>query len=276
MSTQENNNTNGEKKEEKKMWGTLPEGAKMEWDTVSLPLFSQEVIINSAALANAISKEMRNTFSDYKGCNLFYDKIGVYVEFYFGRNANAANNPNMVSSVVSKYSEKIDRKDIAAIKQRELDIMSGRLFMLNDETKLLLSEFYNNDKLTPDSNEWYKYVKVEIMPATVGYGNPFNNVQNGNLAENVELVVTGMNINKVVNKLLGSKFHSSTEIDDDGEAVNIYTTACRIVSLHSYNTDGTFNISIKTFDAESIYKTHAEIVMRNGGTANSSYARIMY
>ena len=273
--TQQNNNTKEEKKEEK-MWGSLSDNAKMDWDPIKVPLQSQTQYLNSSVACGWISIKMRETFSDYMGCNL---KIGqgnmLYLEMYFGRNSNNSKTNNLLPSIISVHDKKIEVNDIVAMKLRQKALMNNNIFSLNDETKLLLGEFIGGIK--PDSKEWKKYIRVENTSSMMNVPNNYMAIKSGRIAENVEIVVTIPNIRYIFNKLLGYKFTIGTELDDNGNPYNVNSTAFRDIKILEFNKDGTFTMKIETFDHDNVASAYSERQIRNGfGIPNSTYSRVMY
>lgn len=202
--------------------------------------------INSRDLAILIRETLQTSFHDLIGCFVGFNG-DFYVTLFFENNEVPVPEGKIKNLVNLTTGEGIDRNNIFMTQQLINRKYSGRTFDLNDDTKIMLSEFmYGGKKANPikDKAKWEALVKEQKMPA--------GNVWQPN-SEHIIVQVSGFNIRYLLKAIYGDTMVIET-VDEDGDIVNHTSSAFYDLRLGKPMPDGTFMINIEQFDNKAVQK----------------------
>lgn len=223
----------------------IDENARLEWEPVPFKAFGKTTRINSRDLAVLIRQHFQKTFHDCKGCLISYtDRFQVTL--FFENNATPVEEGKIKNLVNLTTGQGVDSNDLFGQIQVLNRRYSGRTYELNEETKLLLSDFMyggrkaNNPK---DKNKWNNYVTERRVPASNAIWQPNS--------ESIIIAVTGLDIRVICQNLFGRKMVTET-ITKDGEVTNVTSDAFYEVRYSKAMPDTTFMINIEQFDKDAV------------------------
>ena len=194
-----------------KYYGAIPEDARIESVPSPFKTIGKFMMINSDELSKLIYAQFAEIFHDLKGVNIKYIDNKFVPEFYFEVNTETLpdgkirNLINLTTPVRENKSNLFYRN---AIVQNKLH---GKVFTLNDETKLLLSDFMygGRDANKPNNNKRWNNIIAEVrMPAATF--DPF--------ARNVDRIficVTGFDPKRLLQHKFGRDMIINTTKDPD-------------------------------------------------------------
>lgn len=226
-------------------YGAIPEDARIESVPSPFKTIGKFMMINSDELSKLIYAQFAEIFHDLKGVNIKYIDNKFVPEFYFEVNTETLpdgkirNLINLTTPVRENKSNLFYRN---AIVQNKLH---GKVFTLNDETKLLLSDFMygGRDANKPNNNKRWNNIIAEVrMPAATF--DPF--------ARNVDRIficVTGFDPKRLLQHKFGRDMIINTIKDPaTGEDQNFHANALYEMYFVKMNLDDTFLIRIDQFD----------------------------
>lgn len=227
-----------------KYWGRYPEDAKIESSPLPFKALGKIMRIRNDELCRAIRAQFGDLFHDLKGVNLVYVNNQFVTEFYFELNTEPLpegkirNLINLTTPTPENRSNLFYRN---AVVQNKLH---GKVFTLNDETKLLLSDFMYGGRTAnkPNNKKWEKLIEEIRIPAATY--DPF-----AKNADRIFIRVVGFDIRRLAQNLYGPDMIINTTKDTaTGEDQNLHATALYEVRFIKLNYDGTFIINIEQFD----------------------------
>lgn len=232
----------------KKMWGILPEGSNLEFTPIPFKALGKIQRITNKEFSEQIHAAFLAVFHDLKGVIIDYVNNRFYVRFFFEVNTDPLPE-NKIRSIIdlTTISSKTDNLyDKNAVVQNKL---TGKNFSINDETRLLLSDFmYGGAKANrPDNKKWHHPDPV------VSHINEIHTPANlyDPLARNTErimLVVKDFDIHRLAKAIYGNTMIISTDKDRDGNDRNYIANAKYEVRYVRPLPDGTFIMHIEQFD----------------------------
>lgn len=223
--TKFNNKETNKQQEEKKFVGSIPETAEIEFETDPLDTMAHVERSTTKDLSIKIKEKFRKVFHDLKG---------VYIQYQNGKNFatsfifeyNSAKVPDgkikNLTPVSLKGTNSNSGENLFEINNRLQKKFTGKTFELTDETKLLLAPYMygdknqNNYKNTKAWNQKIQEVKESTMNTSPWLFS--------NNSERVYLVVTGLDIRKLLRAVYGRKMVIKTIINDN-KADNIMAEA---------------------------------------------------
>ena len=169
-----------------------------------------------------------------------------------------------------------NRNNLFEVKRAQVNRASSQIYELSDEAKLVIAEYFPDfmkDKMSPRSKTWNNFVKQTITPSAYGYS-PYRK------SDRVFLEVTGLDMNKVLQKIYGDTMLNSAIV---GEQIKTKASKCVYVvdmldngtpmKVLSGNT-AVFNININKYDVEEVTKKFANkfptISFANPGFSSSN------
>lgn len=218
--------------------------------------FGKTTRMNSADLSRKISAMFSAYFHDFRGTNIIPAPNGQFVvELFFSKNKEdlPKNKIKNLDNLIDNSNRNVDCFYMQqVINNRRI----GKLYTLNNETKLLLSSFMfgGKDAAKPNNKKVWdneSYVKEIHIPTS----NPY--YRNNNMEE-VLVRVTGLDIRRILQAIYGNSMITGTTRDADGNDVNHYANAHYEIRLLKMMPDGTFMVNIEQFDDEEIKKLFAK------------------
>ena len=216
------------------------------WDPETFEAFGKTLRINSAELARKISAHFKQTFHELKGCNIVVLANGqIAVELFFEHNDTPCPDGKMMNleSLIENKGTNLYEK-MQATQNRRM----GKVFTLNNETKLLLSKFMyggTNANLPNNNKVWgNENVLREVhIPVT----DPFRRGYN---TDRILVRVSGLNIRSIIQEIYGDKIVTKTVADENGDT-NYRESALYEVRFIKAMPDGTFIMNIEQFSSEA-------------------------
>lgn len=224
---------------------------ELRWQPETFEAFGKTTRINSAELSRKISAYFKQTFHEFKGCNMVILANGqIGVELFFERNTEPLPNGKIMNldSLVDAVSSG-SRTNLYERMQVTQNRRMGKTFTLNNETKLLLSKFMyggrnanmpNNKKVWGNEN-----VLREIhIPVNDPYLKGYN-------TDRILVRVSNLDIRRIIQELYGKDIITKTVANESGDT-NYRSGARYEVRFIKPNADGTFIMNIEQFDSAAI------------------------
>ena len=227
-----------------KYYGAIPEDARIESVPSSFKTIGKFTMINSDELSKLIYAQFAGVFHDLKGVNIKYIDNRFVPEFYFEVNTETLPDNkirNLINLTTPVRENKFNLYYRNAVVQNKLH---GKVFTLNDETKLLLSDFMygGRDANKPNNKKWNNFISEVRMPAN--HFDPF--------AKNVDRIfvcVTGFDPKRLLQFKFGRDMIVNTTKDPEtGDDQNFHANALYEMYFVKMNLDGTFLVRIDQFD----------------------------
>lgn len=170
------------------------------------------------------------------------------------------NDPNKIDPLTNiTVVNDNNRNNLFEVKRAQMNRASSQIYELSNEAKLVVAEFFPDfikDKMNPKSKTWNNFIKQTITPSAYGYS-PFKK------SDRVFLEVTGLDMNKVLQKIYGDTMLNSSLV---GEQIKTKASKCVYVVDMLDNgtpikvlsgTTAVFNININKYDIEEVTKKFA-------------------
>lgn len=202
--------------------------------------FGKTTRIKLSELAASISEQLKVTFADYLGTNISFNgrNFDVTLIFEKGRSAGEGKMDNLVDF---KNNTGYDKKNLYSSMTYLNKKTSGKTYELNEETKEMLSDMmYGGRKAKRD---WSQLVQERRYPAQTGY------YQYG--AENISIMVTGIDINRLLQWYFGDTMVVSTTETEDG-VVNHKASARYNIRIGKYLPNGEIMVNIEQYDFNKV------------------------
>lgn len=192
-------------------------------------------VITTIGLGKLVWNLFKPVFPDYEGCVIVPDQHGqLQLTLYF-KDKGKLSDPNLVKAVTPIGASQ-DRTNTALERISSLNLrLSANKFELTKDAKEILSEFYwirNNGKVN-----WKQVVSEVKSQDYNGYS--------------VHLKVTGLDINRILRKIYGSKV--------DGNRVDYQLSIIRAVSSDMSGTLQNYLISIQQLDIKEVESLAREV-----------------
>lgn len=259
-------NTQEEKKTTKK--SELNEDAVLEFEPSEFKAVGQITRISSDDLARKIALAYKQTFHDLVG--LFIDmpysgnnQSDLTVRMWFEQNLEPLPE-GKIRNLVNLVSPADKGADLFYKQQVVQHRIKGDSFTLNDETKILLADVMyggkNANKLN-DKKRWSENIYTQRVP--VGNNNPY--YKNG---DRIYVVVTNLDINRLLSKIYGNQMVTSTTIKGKQAESTVSTALYKArVASSNKNTPASFMINIERFDRDAVH----DIVLAENPQMQSYY-----
>ena len=216
------------------------------WQPEAFEAFGKTTRMSSAELSKKIYAYFKQTFHELKGCNLTYNGQ-INVELFFERNTEPLPDGKIMNLVsltdpVGSNANLFDRMQVT--QNRTL----GKVYKLNNETKLLLSKFMYGGKNanTPNAKTWSDANVVTQLSI------PVNDVFHRNYnTDRILLRVTNLNIAYILQEIYGSKIITKTEANETSD-INHRSTAHYQARFIKGMPDGSFIMNIEQFDTKAV------------------------
>lgn len=193
-----------------RMFGILPENSKLMWDSVPFEAFGRIMRTTNRDIALAIKLLYEKTFHDLRGVYISWDGKQFITELFFAKNM-APKPDNKIENLID-VTTRTSGQSLFDLKQIIDNKASGKKYILNDETKLLLSDIVYGGEQNgkPDNRKIWN--DRTVMPIRVPSGDPFYNPN----ACQIVLRVTGIfDFHRILTKLFGSRMVIKTEVVND-------------------------------------------------------------
>lgn len=244
----------------KKVNYDLPEGWDGSEEIVIEPASFEAVgkitRIRSDEFARKIKSAFRTTFHDLVGVNVEVGNNTILTQFYFEDNTAELPKGKIKSMVnINRNNHATNLFDLKTIVNNKF---TGKVYKLNNETRLLLSKFVYGgaNRSKPNNlNRWENESSNECIVTQVKMPAPMG-------GERIILKVSGLDTNKIAQALYGDKMVTKTIKDnEDGSEVNVVSSAMYNVryggTVKNDNT-GLFNINIDQIDPEAVKELTAK------------------
>ena len=226
----------------------IPENTRLDFEPMVFKPFGKTTRINSAALAKAIRIQFQKKFHDCCGCIIeaIPPQNNLAVTLFFQNNAKDIE-PGKFKNLVNYTGDRPAKKDITQMMGYVNKQRSGKIYELNDETKLFLSDYMfggRSGNPLKNTSKWDSLIFERRVPAgpVYAYG-----------AENVIIGVRGLNLQLLCKALYGNEMIISTTLNADGKAeIESSESAYYECRPSKMLPDGTFMINIEQFDREMV------------------------
>lgn len=220
----------------------------LKWQPETFEAFGKTTRMNSADLARKIHAHFKQTFHEIKGVNVFVlPNAQIGVEMFFERNTESLPDGKIMNldSLIDPSSGRDLYQRMQVTQNRKL----GRAFTLNNETKLLLSNFMFGGKNAnlPNNNKVWGNENI-LREVHVPANDPFRRTYN---TDRILVRVTGFDIRRILQELYGRDIITKTVAKDDGDT-NYRSEARYEVRFIKAMADGTFVMNIEQFDSAAI------------------------
>ena len=226
---------------------------EIKWKPEVFEAFGKTIRMNSAELSRKIYAHFKQTFHELKGCNIsILPNSQISVDLYFEKNLEPVPDGKIknLDSLIEPSSSG-PKKNLYECMQVANNRRLGKIFTLNNETRLLLSKFmYGGSKVNlPDSKVWEnETVQREVhIPVT---NDPFIRSYN---TDRILVRISGIDIRKILQELYGKTIVYKTVTDEHGD-INFTANAMYEVRVMKGLPDGTFIMNIEQFDKDAIEK----------------------
>ena len=244
-------NTQEEKKTLKKL--ELDENAVIEFEPSEFRTVGQITRISSDDLARKIALAYKQSFHDLVGVFIgrpdpVNNQNDFSVRMWFEQNMEPLPD-GKIRNLINLVSPVDKGADLFYKQQVVQHRIKGDSFTLNDETKILLSDvmYGGRNANKPKSKSWEKFIHTQRFP--LNNGNPF--FKGG---DKVYVVVSGLDIRRLLRKIYGAEMVVSTAVKGDKAESNVSHAALyepRVVPSNK-NTPTTFMINIERFDRDAV------------------------
>ena len=259
-----------------KMYGSLSEKAKLDWDPLTFNSFGKLMRTSNRQLATAVREYYGKTFHDIRGVNLSYVsgiQAPFVFEFYFAKNNAPKPDGKMDNLVDLTTPTKGDQLSYYYQKQIVDNKAAGKHYTLNDETKLLLGDimFGGKDGNKPNNGKWNNYIQEVWVPTSDW---TFNQ-----RAGELLIKVSGcFDIRRILQKLFGNSMVTRTEVtkDANGSSKIVNHSAepgyeARFIK-YAWNEPSVFIMNIEQFDRAAV----EEITTKENPIRRSTVSGVVY
>lgn len=207
--------------------------------------FGKIMRINSAALSKKISDYFKQIFHELAGCNVFIypNTTHIGVEMFFEHNTEDLPKGKMMNLefIASKSKDTYETVQMISNKIR------GKLWGLNNETKLILSRFMFGGKNAnmPDNSKVWNNKEICREVHISAYGDPY--YRNTRNVDRVFVRVANLDIRRILAEIFGKMIIYKT-IPEESSDVNYRAEARYDVKVMQQRPDGTFIMNITQFD----------------------------
>ena len=238
----------------KAKWGKLPADARLETSGAPFRALGRTLRITNAELARDMRVHFSEVFHDLIGMNISMHGPDFFTEMFFEYNraqvpeGKIRNLVNLVEPEIETVRRSEGRIDLSDINDRNQQKLSGKTFILNDETKLLLSDFMYGGRganLPNNINKWNDCTRIIQQP-------PITFDPYGRNADRIIVGVTGFDLRVLLRYHFGDSMVIDTNTDSDGDDVNHYAKAKYDAQYQKMLPDGTFIIWIEQFDEAAV------------------------
>ena len=223
----------------------------LKWQPETFEAFGKTTRVNSADLSRKICAHFKQTFHELKGCNMVVAPNGqIAVELFFERNTEPlpAGKIMNLDSLIDPVSGKGNLYERMQVTQNR---RAGKVFTLNNETKLLLAKFMFGGKNAnlPNNNKGWGNDAV-LREVHIPVTDPF---RRGYGTDRVLVRVSGLDIHRILQELYGRDIITKTVATESGDT-NYRSEARYEVRFIKALVDGSFVMNIEQFDAAEIEK----------------------
>ncbi len=240
---------------EVKMVGSIPANSEFVFEATPFESLGHTTRITNQRLCEIIKEKFSGTFHDLRGVMINFCNGQFFTEFYFEENGEQLK-PGQIKNVVNLVAGNTKNdKSFLQGQQKIYNKLSGKLYGLNDETKLLLSDYlFGGRKANPvgDIKKWNNF----IHPIEVGMRNAYPGmpIYPGN-AHQTFIQVTGFDLRTILRKVVfGDSMVTKTMNNGDGTMSNVtskaFYEARYIKPLPGVN--GVFVMNIEQFDKDAV------------------------
>jgi hypothetical protein len=253
----EEQNTQATEQQQEKMVGSIPANSAFEFEPTPFESFGNITRITNKELCEIIKAKFGATFHDLRGVMIHFVNGQWITEMYFEENADQIK-PGQIKNLVSLTTGNTKNdKSFLPGQQRIYSKLNGKLYTINDETKLLLSDFmYGGRKANNvnDRKKWDQNIHPIDIGMRAGYGqHPFYPTN----AHQVFIQVTGLDLRKLLrDAVFGPSMVTKTVTNGDGTMGNVVSKAFYepryIKPLPGVNE--VFVMNIEQFDKDAVEK----------------------
>jgi hypothetical protein len=227
---QEQKTTEQKKKDDKESILTL------QCEPHEFVTFGKVTRIKLSELAASFTLQFKQSFNDYLGTNITYNGRNFDVQLIFEKGASGGEG-KIDNLIDYKDSSKVNKHNLYSSMTYLNRKTSGTTYDLNEETKEILSNFmYGGPKA---KKNWDQLTAERRRPAPYGF------YQNG--AESVCMIVTGIDINRLLTWYYGDSMVISTIEGDDG-VYNKKAAARYSIRVSKYQPNGEIIVNIEQYD----------------------------
>lgn len=254
---------NEEREREERKFGNLSESTKIKIESIPFDCISKSKVMTSDELATLITSAFKNVLHDLSFSIITYENTGkslqLVLRMYFQYNNKPASDGYNKNVVLVSEGVKISEHHMINRMKALQNKVEGKKFTLNDETKLLLSDYMiggrqlylptknNNNRWDKSAYEFYDNTNSGYTPY---YYNNANSVT-------PYICVTDLDINKIVSDIFGGTMITSTVKQGD-ELVN-YKCKCRynIRYIKNLPNSRSISLSVEQYDIGKVEEMNA-------------------
>lgn len=236
-----------------KMVGSIPENSRLEWSPIPFESFGKTTRIHSDELARKIRAAFGETFHDLCGANVIYENNNFVVKLYFAYNLDPIPEGKIRNLISLTNTSPSDSSNMGLYQKMNViqNRYDGKRYTINDETKLLLSDFMYGGRQAnkPNSKSWnnpdpkHKRI-VEIAEPISSYGNR-------NAERTIVSIQNDIDLRRVLQKLYGDDMVIKTQSGLDSD-INSHAKALYEPRFVKYCANGTFIMNIEQFDKGAV------------------------
>ena len=224
----------------------------LKWQSEPFEAFGKTTRANSAELSSKIYRHFKETFHELAGCNItLLPNAQIGVELYFERNSETLPEGKIMNldSLVDASGSKSNLYERMQVTQNR---RIGKMFTLNNETKLLLANFMFGGKNAnmPNNNKVWNNEAVQKEVHISAMNDPFRRAYN---TDRVLVRVTGLDIRRILQEMYGKLMVTKTVVNKEADT-NYRSDARYEVRFIKAMVDGTFIMNIEQFDAAEVEK----------------------
>ena len=249
------------------MVGSIPADSYLQWTPAAFKAFGCTTRVRSDVLAKMIYGAFSKTFHDRRGANIAFMNGNFVLELYFENNTEELKSGAIMNLVnlVAPTPNNVSGTNLLARKRVVNNRVNGKTYTLNDETKLLLSDFMygGRENNKPTSNRWHQFIQEVHVPTT----DPFFRS-----SERILLRVVGLDFRKVLQMLYGRLMVTETVAQGNGKDVNYRAVAYYEPRYIKANADMTFIMNIEQFDKGAV----EEFTVRENPLAQFNVSGVNY
>lgn len=255
VNTTTSTNENGEDQQNVKMVGTIPANSQFEFQPTPFKSFGHTTRITNKQLCEIIKAKFAETFHDLRGVMIHFYNGNFVTEFYFEYNADQLK-PGQIRNMENLTQGSKNDKSFLAGQQRIYNKLQGRLFTINDETKLLLSDYMYGGRKANQPNDRKKWDQnIKPIDTKVGNNTFGHNPIFPNQVHEVYVMVTGLDLRRILRDVVfGDTMVTETKKNENDQLVN-YTSKAYYEPRYIKplpGIDEVFVMNIEQFDKDAV------------------------
>lgn len=221
----------------------------LKWQPTTFEAFGKTTRIRSDVLARNISTMFKQTFHELKGCNIIPLPNGQFsVEMFFEHN-NEPLPEGKIMNLESLIDTSTGANNLYYRQQVIQNRKAGKVYTLNNETKLLLSKFMYGGKEANKPNNTKVWNSDQIIKEVhIPVNDPFFRSQN---TDRILVRASGLDIRRILQELYGRDMITKTVANEAGDT-NYRAAAQYEPRFIKANADGTFIMNIEQFDKGAV------------------------